>query len=133
MKRTLILILSLAALALNAWAVPTTNQTARVTIVWSPGSGTNVIANYNVYYGVASATYINTVSSGTNTTVTISNLVHGVTYYFAATAVDTSGLESDFSNEISWAVPTNPPPPQNLHITVSVVVDVNVNANLQKK
>ena len=69
-----------------------------VTLAWDPSPGTNVIANYNVYYGVASATYTNVVAAGTNTTVSISNLVAGTTYYFAATAVDTSGLESDYSS-----------------------------------
>jgi hypothetical protein len=63
-----------------------------------------VIANYNVYYGVASATYTNVVAAGTNSTVSISNLVNGTTYYFAATAVDTSGLESDYSTEVSASI-----------------------------
>ena len=74
-----------------------------------PRSSTNdAITNYNVYYGVASATYTNSAAAGTNLTVSISNLVEGVTYYFAATAVDTNGLESDYSNEVSTntALPT---------------------------
>jgi hypothetical protein len=71
------------------------------TLAWDPSPGTNVIANYNVYYGVASATYTNVAAASTNTTVSISNLVAGTTYYFAATAVDTSGLESDYSTELS--------------------------------
>ena len=72
-----------------------------LTLAWDPSPGTNVIANYNVYYGVASATYTNTVAAGTNTTVSISNLVNSTTYYFAATAVDPFGLESDYSTEVS--------------------------------
>jgi hypothetical protein len=72
-----------------------------VTLAWDPSPGTNVIANYNVYYGVASATYTNVVAAGTNTTVSISNLVNGTTYYFAATAVDAPGFESDYSTEVS--------------------------------
>jgi len=71
------------------------------TLAWDPGPGTNVIANHNVYFGVASATYTNVVAAGTNTTVSISNLVASATYYFAATAVDASGLESDYSTEVS--------------------------------
>jgi hypothetical protein len=76
-----------------------------VTLAWDPSPGTNVIANYNVYYGIASATYTNVVAAGTNTTVSISNLVNGTTYYFASTAVDTSGLESDYSSEVVWQSP----------------------------
>jgi hypothetical protein len=72
-----------------------------VTLAWNPSPGTNVIANYNVYYGVASAAYTNVVAAGTNTTVSISNLVLGTTYYFAVTAVCASGLESDYSAELS--------------------------------
>jgi len=72
-----------------------------VTLAWDPSPGTNVVANYNVHYGVASATYTNVVAAGTNTTVSISNLVDSTTYYFAATAVDPSGLESDYSTEVS--------------------------------
>ena len=75
------------------------------TLAWDPSPGTNVIANYNVYYGVASATYSNVVAAGTNTTVPIFNLVDSTTYYFAVTAVDTSGLESDYSTEVSALTP----------------------------
>src|ERR1039458_4540906 len=60
--------------------------TGTVTLAWDASSGTNVIANYKVYYGVASATYTNSVAAGTNLTVSVSNLILGVTYYFAATA-----------------------------------------------
>ena len=76
-----------------------------VILAWDPSPGTNVIANYKVHYGVASATYTDVVSAGTNTTVSISNLVNGTTYYFASTAVDTSGLESDYSSEAVWQRP----------------------------
>ena len=72
-----------------------------VKLAWDPSPGTNVIANYNVYCGVVSATYTNVVAAGTNTTVSISNLVAGTTYYFAVTAVGSSGLESDYSTEVS--------------------------------
>ena len=72
------------------------------TLAWDPSPGTDLIANYNVCYGVASATYTNEVAAGTNTTMSIPNLVAGTTYYFAATAVDTFGLESDYSSEGIW-------------------------------
>jgi hypothetical protein len=72
-----------------------------VTLAWNPSPGTDVITNYNLYYGAASATYTKVVAAGTNTTASISNLVDGTTYYFATTAVDTSGLESGYSTEVS--------------------------------
>jgi hypothetical protein len=94
-----------------------------VTLAWDPSPGTNVIANYNVYYGVGSATYTNVAAAGANTTVSISNLVEGATYYFAATAVDTSGLESDYSTEVSTLIPiklTNQPPTLNALANVTI-------------
>jgi sulfur relay (sulfurtransferase) complex TusBCD TusD component (DsrE family) len=81
-----------------------------VTLAWDPSPGTDVITNYNLYYGAASATYTNVVPAGTNTTVTISNLVGGTTYYFAATAVDTNGLESVYSTEVAYTNVTATPP-----------------------
>lgn len=53
----------------------------------------------------------------TNTTGVISNLVARTTYNFAVTSKDGTGLESDFSNEVTYTVPnptTNPVPVVNL-------------------
>jgi hypothetical protein len=38
------------------------------------------------------------------TTHTIDALTPGTTYYFAITAYDSSGIESDFSNELSTTI-----------------------------
>jgi hypothetical protein len=104
--------------------------TGTVTLAWDPSPGTNAIANYNLYYGVASATYTNVVSAGTNTTASVSNLVEGATYYFAATAVDINGLESDYSTEVSTLIPvklTNQPPTLNALANITI----NESAGLQ--
>ncbi len=96
-----------------------------VTLAWDASPATNdAIANYNIYYGVASATYTNVVAAGTNLTVSISNLVQGITYYFAATAVDTNGLESDYSTEVSTiiALPNQPP-------TLNPLANLTINEN----
>ena len=101
-----------------------------VTLAWDPSSGTNVIAGYNIYHGTASGTYTNVTSAGTATTLSISNLVEGATYYFAATAVDVFGLESDYSTEVSTVIPvnaTNQPPTLNLLVNLAI----NENAGLQ--
>ena len=89
------------------------------TLVWDPSSGTDVITNYNIYYGVASATYNAVVAAGTNTTVSISNLAAGTIYYFAATAVDTFGLESAYSTEASALIAAEKPPTD---ITLATIV-----------
>jgi hypothetical protein len=75
-----------------------------VTLAWDPSSTTNV-ASYTLYYGSSPENYTNTVSVGKATTATLSDLVHGATYYFAATVTDTAGLESVYSTEISYTVP----------------------------
>jgi len=98
----------------------------RVTVVWDPSPGTNVVADYKIYYGVANGLYTNAVSAGTATTLSISNLVGGVTYYFVATATDTYGLESDYSNEASALVPVNP---GNQAPTLDPIVNLTINEN----
>lgn len=113
MKHLLCILAFLAALSSSA---AVTNAPANVTLAWDKSPGTNVIVNYKVYYGVASATYTNSVSSGTNLTVTVSSLVRGVTYWFSATATDNQNLESDYSTEVSYRVPTPPPPPVTLRV-----------------
>ena len=82
-----------------------------VTLAWDPSPG-SAIAGYRLYEGAASRTYTNVIAAGKVTSNTVSSLVGGATYFFAVTAYDTNGLESDFSSEISYTVPvpSNSPP-----------------------
>ena len=83
----------------------TTNVTgASVTLAWDPSAESNV-SGYKVHYGHSSRTYPFVVDAGNETRQTIGNLQEGVSYYFAVTAYNVDGLESDFSGEISYAVP----------------------------
>ena len=86
--------------------------TQSVTFGWEPSTDPNV-AGYNIYYGTTSHVYTSKVSVENVTSATISGLVEGTTYYFAATTYNALNQESDFSDEISYAVPvtaTNQPP-----------------------
>ena len=74
-------------------------------LIWNQNTDPDV-AGYNVYYGAASGTYTNMVNVGNATNTTISGLVAGVTYYFAATAYDSLGGQSGYSDEASYVVPT---------------------------
>src|SRR5260221_5561852 len=74
--------------------------TDSVTLAWLPSTDTNVVG-YNVYYGGASGVYTNKISTINTTNTIVPNLIEGTTYYFAATAYDSNGVESPFSNEAS--------------------------------
>ena len=91
-----------AVMQLSAFA------TASVTLAWNASTDPGV-AGYNVYYGGASGAYTNELCAGNATNATISGLVEGTTYYFAATSYVASGLESPFSSEVSYLVPLNAP------------------------
>jgi hypothetical protein len=97
---------------------------ANVTIQWDPSPDTSVVG-YNFYYGVASRTYTNIIDVGNATTVTVSNLVPGNTYYFAATAYNVLGTESVFSDELSYTVPlaVNNPPTLNTIGNLTIAED----------
>jgi hypothetical protein len=75
-----------------------------VTLGWN--SVTNVpVSGYRVYQGKSSRLYTQSTNVGNVTQATINGLSNGVTYYFAATAVSSSGVESDFSAEFAYTVP----------------------------
>ncbi|MCL5096602.1 MAG: fibronectin type III domain-containing protein [Candidatus Omnitrophica bacterium] len=78
--------------------------TQKVSLAWDANDEAD-IAGYMVHYGAQSRQYTQTVDVGNITSATISNLVERATYYFAVTAYNSSGLESDFSNEVSYDVP----------------------------
>lgn len=78
-----------------------------ITLGWTPSPDADVVG-YKVYYGALSGFYTNFVDSGSACTATISNLIPGVVYVFAATAVDGTGKESEFSNEVTFQVPKDP-------------------------
>jgi len=71
----------------------------QATLEWDPNSETN-LAGYKIHYGLASRSYTSVVDVGKQTTCTLKNLLAGTTYYIAATAYNTSGLQSGYSNEV---------------------------------
>lgn len=70
-----------------------------ITLAWSPNPEQNIVG-YIVYYGRASNNYSRLVTV-TETLARI-GLKGSKTYYFAVTAFDTNGLESDLSEEVHW-------------------------------
>lgn len=91
-----------------------------VTLAWDPNPEPN-IAGYVVYSGQQSETYTQRTEVGNVTQATLSNLQPGITYYFTVAALNTLGLESDPSSEISYAVPDfGPPRPRLLSISTPI-------------
>lgn len=93
--------------------IPAISQAADVSLAWDASTSPN-IAGYRVYVGTASRTYTAPITIGNQTTYTVTALGPG-TFYFAVTAFNTAGNESDFSNEVSTTIATGTTPP-NLHV-----------------
>lgn len=73
---------------------------AEVALEWDASPSPN-ISGYTIHYGPGSRDYTTAVALPANArTATITNLGFG-TWFFAATARNTAGLESDPSNEVS--------------------------------
>jgi len=71
-----------------------------VQLKWDASSDLTV-TGYRIYWGTNSGSYLQSLDVGTNTTARVANLDEGVMHYFAATAYDSIGIESPFSNEAS--------------------------------
>lgn len=92
---------SLAAFAVTVQQV----STGSATLSWQPptsrtdGSALTNLAGYRIHYGTSPGNFTQrvTISNAGITSAVIEGLAPG-TWYFAATAYDTAGVESDFSN-----------------------------------
>lgn len=79
-----------------------TTTTKSATLAWNAVTNTP-ITGYRVYVGEAPRLYTRTISAGTLTSATVSNLTVGKTYYFSVTAYNSAG-ESPGSAEISRTI-----------------------------
>lgn len=98
------IILSISLLLALCILPLTAAYAADVTLAWDPNTEPG-IAGYKIYWGLSSGNYTGSQDIGNNTSVTITGLDEGKTYYFAATAYNGDGVESDFSSPISYTVP----------------------------
>jgi hypothetical protein len=100
-----------------------TGAASNVMVLWEANTELD-LAGYKVYWGTGSRNYNNIVDAGNKTNQVVSNLVSGVTYYFAVTAYNSSAMESDFSLEASYTVDSTNTPP-----VISNISDTNATAN----
>lgn len=101
-----------------SWNPPTTNV---------DGSKCTDLAGYRVHWGSASRTYSQSINvsacagcpepTGMEEEIgCIGGLTPGATYYVAVTAYDTSGNESDYSNEVVDVISPPPSPLGNIYL-----------------
>ncbi len=87
-----------------------------VELVWLPSQDTETetVTSYRLYYdtetrfdndGTWESNYLNVVDVGLVTNFNLQALRGNTTYYFAATAVDQNGVESDLSEEAVYTTP----------------------------
>jgi Abnormal spindle-like microcephaly-assoc'd, ASPM-SPD-2-Hydin len=76
-----------------------------VDLSWSASSSSDV-TGYNVYRGTTTGGPYTKINSALSTSYTDASVQAGQTYYYVTTAVDTTGKESGFSNQVKAAIPT---------------------------
>jgi len=80
-----------------------------VTLTWDAVTNSS-ITGYHLYQGNASGAYSTVLDVGNVTQTTLTNLAIGGTNYFAVTAYNSDGVESDYSTEVQYVVNQRPPP-----------------------
>ncbi len=113
------------------WSVvPVVASAREITLTWEANSEPD-LSHYVVYWGTSSGNY--TSNSGNIGLVTEYSVIipdEGV-YFFAVTAVDTAGLESDYSNEVNTLDDLNHSPilvvafPEQLNQAEGGVIDLS--------
>jgi len=105
---------------------------AQVTLEWSPNTEAD-LAGYKIYYGTASGNYTESfdLKNWTATSCTITNLIEGQTYYFAATAYNISLVESLYSKEISCTInPATTSVPTTTELVAFYIIPRDIKATL---
>jgi hypothetical protein len=76
-----------------------------VALTWT--ASTSTVAGYNVYRSTVSGSGYTKINSSlvVSANYTDSTVLSGTTYFYVTTAVDSSGTESAYSNEVSAAIP----------------------------
>lgn len=118
MKKTLLILILLCFVSLAL--------AGDVTVSWDANTEAD-LAGYKVYYGTGSGNYQNIVDVANVTSHQITELAEGFTYFFAVTAYDSTGNESEYSQEVNIFIPIITPPditapfaPTNVTVEIKV-------------
>ena len=86
-------------------ALTGTGTTPYVVLSWNPS--TSLVSGYNVYRCLSATCAYAKINSSLNatTTFTDASVVSGQSYYYVTTAVNSSGQESSYSNQIQVTIP----------------------------
>jgi fibronectin type 3 domain-containing protein len=111
--RTIVLPVALLAVAFSCNAQNGPTQPS-VALSWTQSVGsTNPIAKNCVYRGTATGVYAKPAmfcSAAPSTAYTDTTVVRGTQYFYAVTAQDNKGAESDYSSELAVTSPKINPP-----------------------
>ena len=89
---------------------PPEGTTSSITLSWetpvslADGKPLADLSGFNIYYGKSPLGYSEVIDTGDVRTYTLQNMPAG-TYYFAITAYDSAGNETDFSPEVEKSIP----------------------------
>jgi hypothetical protein len=121
-KKRLMWFLIIVAAIIMAVAIVGNARAGEVTLAWDANTETD-LAGYKIYWSttVAGGPYPNKVDVGKVTQYIVKNLPDG-TYWFVATAYDTAGNESAYSNEVSVRIDGTAPMKPNQLRVIKVVV-----------
>ena len=104
-----------ATASLPAFSVAVSrDELGAVTLEWQPpqsntdGSYAGDLAGYVIYWGTEPGNYDQQVRiDNVGLTAYVVDSLHPATYYFTATAFNTAGIESEYSNEVTRSVVVN--------------------------
>lgn len=121
-KLAVFTLIMLAVLSTTAMFVQAqTIKTATITLAWDASDGA---AGYKIYRGTESRKYDKVFD--VKNVLTYKDIISADgKYYYAATAYDNAGNESDFSDEVNTVVDlTAPLKPANLKISITININV---------
>lgn len=117
MKRLLTILILLSATLVHA---------QKVRLAWDASPSPHVVS-YRIHFGTNAGNYSFVTNVGLVRTQTVV-VPHTGRWFFAATAVDANGMESDFSNQVQWeAKPIAPVVQSETWVRLTPVIERSTN------